>query len=239
MTSNADFYNESYKQHNFFSYQNWLYAPYVSGLIAFSGLDKGSSLLDVGCGQGFFSYQFRKHGMKVHGIDISEAGIRMANKFYGDLGITFAVSDVQTATFPEQFDCVFVRSCSLYNTNAFSSQNEVTDNLLRHLKAGGTFIFVYNSNFSSKLSPKWRYHSLEEARRHFSKYSNAEVFFLNKLTTYLLRVHSFTSLVTRFNSLLSKVTGMGGEIVCVMKDPTTTPSGPTKSWSGKSFTACF
>ncbi len=216
---NADFYNESYKRQNYFCYQNWLYAPYISSLIAFSGLRKEASVLDVGCGQGFFSYRFSQHGMKVHGIDISETGIHTAENLYGRFGIAFAVADIQTVKFPEQFDCIFVRSCSLYNTDTFSFQNEVTDNLLRHLKVGGTFIFVYNSNFSSKPSPKWRYHSLEDVRRHFARYPNAEVFFLNKLTTYLLRTHSLTRFVTRFNILVSKVSGMGGELVCVLQKP--------------------
>ncbi len=219
---NPDFYNESYKRRNYFCYQSWLYAPYIASLIAFCGLEKGASVLDVGCGQGFFSYWFSEHAMKVHGIDISETGIRMAENLYGRFGIAFAVSDIQTATFPEKFDCIFVRSCSLYNTDVFSSQNEVTDNLLRHLKVGGTFIFAYNSNFSARPSPTWRYHSLEDVQRHFGKYPNAEVFFLKKMTTYFLRAYSFTAFATRFNVLLSKVSGMGGELVCVLKKPNCT-----------------
>jgi SAM-dependent methyltransferase len=216
-TAKADFYNERYKRRNYFSYQSWIYAPYISSLIAFCGLRHGASLLDVGCGQGFFSYRFRKHGMKVHGIDISETGISAAKSLYGRFGITFAVSDIRTATFPEQFDCIFVRSCSLYNTDVFSFKTEVTDNLLRHLTIGGTLIFAYNSNFSSRLSPTWRYHTLEDVQQHFSSHPTAEAFFLNKLTTCLLRTYSFTPFVTRFNSLLSKITGIGGELVCVLR----------------------
>lgn len=221
-TVNPDFYNESYRRRNYFCYQSWLYAPYVSSLVAFCGLKKGASILDVGCGQGFFSYWFSEHAMKVHGIDISETGIRMAENLYGRFGITFTVSDIQTATFPEQFDCIFVRSCSLYNTDVFSCENGITDNLLRHLKVGGIFIFAYNSNFSSRLSPKWRYHSLEDVRQHFNDYPNAEIFFLNKVTTCILRKYSLNLFVTRFNILLSRVSGMGGELVCVLKKPSRT-----------------
>jgi len=218
-TKKADFYNESYARQNYFRYAAWIYVPYVSSLIAFCGLKKGDSILDVGCGQGFFSYLFRKHGMQVHGIDISETGIRVAENLYGGLGITFSVADVQTATFPKPFDCIFVRSCSLHNSDAFPRQKEVTGGFLRHLKSGGTFIFAYNSNFSSKASPTWRYHSLEDVQQHFSSYPNAEIFFLNKMTTFLLRRHSFAPSVTRLNILLSKVSGMGGDLICILRKP--------------------
>jgi SAM-dependent methyltransferase len=215
-TGTVDFYNESYQRRNHFHYRRWLYAPYVSSLIAFCGLKKGASVLDVGCGQGFFSYLFNRHGMKVHGIDMSETGIRTAGSLYGRFGITFAVADIQIAEFPKQFDCIFVRSCSMYNTDSFPLRKDVTENLLRHLKAGGTFIFAYNSNLSSKMSP-WRYHSIEDVRQHFSGCCSANIFFLNKMTTYLFRRYSFSPFVTRLNIALSKVTGMGGELICAFK----------------------
>ena len=221
----ADFYNETYRRPNYFHYQSWLYEPYVSGLVKLCGLKKGSSVLDVGCGQGFFSYLFDKSGMRVHGIDLSETGIREAQELYGHLGITFAVSDIQTAKFPEQFDCMFVRSCSLYNTHDFPHQNEVTHGLLRYLKAGGSFIFAYNSNLSSKKSPTWRYHSIEDVRRHFNGYSDQRVFFLNKITTYLLRTYSFTPFAKWCNVFLSKTFGLGGDVICILRKPQADETG--------------
>ncbi len=215
----ADFYDETYKRQNYFRYPIWVYAPYVSSLIEFCGLKKGASVLDVGCGQGFFSYLFSKQGMKVHGVDVSETGIRAAKNLYGRLGITFSVADIRTSTFPEQFDCVFARSCSLYNTDAFPAQMDVTRNFLRHLKSSGTFIFAYNSNFSSKPSPKWRYHSLEDVKQHFSSYHSAQIFFLNKIVTFLLRKYSFNAFLTRINILLSRASGMGGDLICILREP--------------------
>jgi SAM-dependent methyltransferase len=215
----AEFYDQSYQQENYFPYQSWLYEPFISSLVAFCGLKKGASILDVGCGQGFFSYLFSKQGMKVCGIDISETGVRKANNSYGRLGISFAVSDIRTATFSEPFDCIFVRSCSLYNTDDFRVKSEITDRMLRHLKPTGTFIFVYNSNCSSKPSPTWRYHSLDDVREHFGIYANVQIFFLTKITACLLRRHSMCRLVTLINIFLSKVSGIGGEIVCILKTP--------------------
>jgi SAM-dependent methyltransferase len=215
----ADFYNEAYKRQHYFRYSDRTYAPYVSSLIAFSGLRKGQSVLDVGCGQGFFSYVFSKCGMKVHGIDVSETGVRAARDLYGGPRVTFSVAEAQTATFSEQFDCVFVRSCSLYNSESFISQKGVTQNLLRYLKPDGTFIFAYNSNFSSKPSPQWRYHSLSDVQQHFSDFPDPKIFFANRMTIFLLRKYSFTSSATRLNILLSKVTGLGGDLICILRKP--------------------
>jgi SAM-dependent methyltransferase len=213
----ADFYNEAYKKRNYFQYSTWLYAPYISSLIAFCGLRQGASILDVGCGQGLFSYLFSRFGMKVHGIDSSEAGVRAAENLYGRFGAMFSVADAQCATFSVPFDCIFVRSCSLYNKETFAFQKEVTQNLLKHLKNQGIFIFAYNSNFSSKASPKWRYHSLADVKQHFSDYLDAKFFFVNKLTLYFLRGYAFMPTITSANILLSKIAGIGGDLVCVFK----------------------
>ncbi len=224
----ADFYDKSYQKENFFQYKAWLYSAYISSLIAFCGLNKGDSILDVGCGQGFFSYLFARRGMKVRGIDVSETGIRKAETSYSRLGISFAVSDIQTATFSGQFDCIFVRSCSLYNTKEFPFQTDLTDRILNHLKPGGTFIFVYNSTFSSKRSTTWRYHSLDDVRKHFSKYSGAQIFFVSRLATYVLRQYSLSPFVTRRSVLLSKLSGTGGDIICILRKAHSNKSAATE-----------
>jgi len=215
----ARHYDVKYRDANYFQYRRWLHAPYVSSLIRVCGLPEGSSVLDVGCGQGFFSYLFHTHGMKVTGIDVSETGIRTAERLYGRSGITFTVADVRTAVLPERFDCLFVRSCSLYNTAGFSADDETTRELLRHVKPNGTFIFAYNSNFSSRPSPTWRYHSLADVRAHFGRYPGARIFFSTRLDTWLLRSYALRPLVTRLNVLVSGISGMGGDLVCILNNP--------------------
>lgn len=219
----AAHYNFQYSKQNYFGYSEWMYDQYISSLILACGLKKGSSVLDVGCGQGFFSYLFRKHGMNVYGIDISEVGIGMAKKMYSQSGINFAVGDIETVVFPEQFDCVFVRSCSLYNRADFSENDEVTHKLLRHVRPSGILMFLYNSNFSSRRSDSWRFHTWNEMKKHFSVYHDAYFFFSIKIDTFVLGRYAFAGLVTRINLLLSKVTGMGGDLVCFLRKPTLKP----------------
>jgi SAM-dependent methyltransferase len=215
----ARHYDAKYRDANYFGYRRRLYAPYVSTLIRACGLPAGASVLDVGCGQGFFSYLFRTRGMRVTGVDVSETGIRTAERLYGPHGITFTVADVRTARFPARFDCVFVRSCSLHNTGTFPADDATTRALLGHVKPGGAFIFAYNSNFSSKPSPTWRYHSLADVRAHFSRYPDARVFFSTRVDTWLLGRFALTPLVTRVNVIASRLSGIGGDLVCILRAP--------------------
>jgi SAM-dependent methyltransferase len=210
-------YNLKYLDLNYFQYSERIYSPYVLSLIKSCGLEQGSRVLDIGCGQGFFSYLFSKYGMKVSGIDLSESGISAAKNMYGHLGISFAVADIETVTFPEQFDCIFVRSCSLYNNEGFPRNDGVTSKLLRYLRPSGLFIFLYNSNFSSKQSKTWRYHSWSDLKWHFRKYQNAKFYFSIKIDACLLRKYAFSWPITRINMFLSEAVGIGGDLICILR----------------------
>ena len=218
MPEKTVYYNIEYKEKNFFGYREWIYVPYIKGLIALTGLKRRSTILDVACGQGFFSYLFHKCSMRVYGIDTSEVGIRAAQSAYGSLGIKFVVGDAQAIPFSEKFDCVFTRSCSLYNTDDFPVRFQVTDRILHHVKEGGAFIFAYNTNFShSKKSESWRYHTLSHVKQHFYRYPNAKIFFTCRLDALLMREYAFNLLFTKLNMFLSKVLGLGGDLVCIVK----------------------
>lgn len=213
----AAHYNSQYEKENYFGYKEWMYDRYIASLIQTAGLKEGSTVLDVGCGQGFFSNLFRKHGMNVHGIDISEVGIREASKAYGQLGVNFSVADFETMNSSQQFDCVFVRSCSLYNRSDFSMNNDMTLKLLSHVRSLGVLIFVYNSNFSSKRSDSWRFHSWDDLVRHFHGCPNAKFFFSTKIDACLLGKYAVTSFVTKANIMLSKMLGVGGDLICILQ----------------------
>jgi SAM-dependent methyltransferase len=213
------YYDGKYKEPNYFRQSTWLFAPYISSLVSFVGLKPGSLVLDVGCGQGFLSNLFHESGMNVHGIDISETGVRIAQERYGAPGIKFEAADISTAMFPVKFDCIFVRSCSLHNTKEFAASNDVTSRLMNHLKPEGVLIFAYNTNFSSTSSPSFRCHSLRDVTEHFRDSSNCRIFFTTKADTIVLGKYAFKAFMTRINILLSKVCGIGGDIVCVLNKP--------------------
>jgi len=213
-----DLYDTCYKKRNYFGYREWIYRPYLKALLARANLRAGSSLLDVGCGQGFFSNLLSQCGMRVTGIDMSETGIRAARECYGSPDIEFLVADVNTISTGRTFDCVFTRSLSLYNTLNFATRREVTEALMKYVRPSGTFIFAYNTNLSaSKANSDWRYHTLEDARRHFSNYKGAKCFFTLKIETLSFGKYAFNALFSRVGAAVSSALGAGGELVCIVR----------------------
>jgi len=206
-------YNTNYSTPNYFGDKRWLYKPFVRALVSEAGLAPGASVLDAGCGQGFFSALIAEEGMDVLGVDLSEVGIEAARRAYGKLA-RFEVGDILQLPADRKFDCVFTRSCSLYNTMGFAEDTSVTDYLLRHVAQGGVLVFDYYTRLSARqISSTWRYHTLADAGSHFSRYDNARIRFSVRLETRLLGRHSFLPAMSSLSALLSRTTGIGGELV--------------------------
>jgi SAM-dependent methyltransferase len=211
-------YDKSYTTPNYFGDKRWLFRPFVKALIAEAGLSPGASVLDAACGQGFFAGLLAEQGMDVLGVDLSAVGIESAKRTYGQSGARFEVGDILQLPYDRKFDCVFIRSCSLYNTVEFAKDTAVTDRLLRYVKEGGVLIFDYYTRLSTgRHSSAWRYHSLAEVREHFSRYRGAQVCFSVRLESRLLGRLSFLSTMSTLSALASRTTGIGGELVAFVR----------------------
>jgi SAM-dependent methyltransferase len=218
VSNEREWYNKKYNKRNYFGSREWLYGPYISSLVSLSGLKAGFSVLDAGCGQGFFSYLFHRHGLKVCGIDLSETGIRAAQSLYGSLGIRFVVGDIRSIPLSMKFDCVFTRACSLYNSKDFIISQEITDRLLGYVREGGTFIFAYNTKLNPmQKSKSWMYHTLGDVQRHFSRYPLVKIYVVNRLDMVLIGKYALNLLFTRLNAFLSTVLGIGVEFICILR----------------------
>ena len=168
----------NYQRPNFFGHRSWLYRPYIKALARKAGLKDKDRVLDLGCGQGFFTSLFAELGHQAVGIDLSQAAISSASNEYRSTRTSFEVGDVLTLPYKSTFDCVYVRSCSLYNCVDLQARRAVTEVFMSYLKGGGALIFDHNS----KLSPRrrqttWRYHSLADVRNHFAVFPQAESYF--------------------------------------------------------------
>lgn len=76
---------------------------------------RGKSVLDVGCGTGFFTEFYLRHGARVTGLDIASTSIaRLAERFPA---ARFIQADVSEAPLPERYDVV----------NAFDVLYHITD----------------------------------------------------------------------------------------------------------------
>jgi SAM-dependent methyltransferase len=211
-------YDQKYGQANYFRYRRWLYRPFVKALIARAGLKPGDRLLDAGCGQGFFTRLFAEHAINAVGVDISVAGISVARRANRSFGAVFEAADVLGLKCANEFDCVFSRSCSLYNSKNFEVNHEITDRLLVYVRPGGILIFDYYSKLGGKkISKQWVYHSIVNVQNHFSRYRDAEVYFSLRFDAMLLGKLAFTRSVTHLSAQLSHWTGIGGELIALVR----------------------
>jgi len=212
-----NFYDRAYLKDNYFGHKYLLYRPFVRSLIAATGLKRGSEVLDAGCGQGFFSHLFAAEGMKVYGTDMSFVGLTAARRNFVSPSTRFFVSDVARIPSVHQFDCVFIRSCSLFNTDQIDRCVAPTSELLKNVKRDGMLIFVYNTNVSS-ASAGWRHHRLSEIRRFLERSCGPiDLYFINKVDTLVLGHWAFNAALTRMNEFMSAHTGLGGEAVAVYR----------------------
>lgn len=118
---------------------------YVRLLMANQGVTCGS-ILELGCGTGKHAELFALMGFSVHGIDMSQAMVKEANKRKSaDLAdlLHFETGDVRDYRVDRKFDVVV----SLFHVASYQTTNEdlsrMFDTASRHLKPGGIFIFDF------------------------------------------------------------------------------------------------
>jgi SAM-dependent methyltransferase len=211
-------YDKKYGSGTHFEYRDWLYQPFIDAIIAHAGLKAGDRVLDLGCGQGYFSGLFSGRGMRTTGVDLSGEAIRQATARYGSTGASFEIGDVCQLGFAEEMDGIFVRGCSLYNSVEFCRSPAITDRFLQYLKPGGILVFDYYTNLSRrKQSAVWRHHTLGETKAHFARHRDAQVYFTLRMDTRILGRHAFSRVNTVICSAVSRVTGLGGDLVVFLR----------------------
>lgn len=223
MTSNlksvADAYDKFYKESHHFRYPRWLYKPFVAAVLRDAGVAPGQRILDVGCGQGFFSALFAELGYCADGVDVSHEAVLSAQRGYPHLAERFAQGDVLNLDCGASYDAVFVRGLSSYNTSAFATSRATTDALLKYVRPGGVLIFSYCTKFKQpSKNDGWIHHDLSETVLHFSAYEEAQVCFSIRLEAVLLRVLA-GEILTRINMAVSRMFGIGGELIAIVRKP--------------------
>ncbi len=107
----------------------------------------GKSVLDLACGEGFYSREFMRRGAaRVVGVDNSPAMISLARSAEraGGAGVDYVLADVQALELGEQFDLVAAAFLLNYASSA-AELCEMCRAVARHLKPGCRFVTV-NSN---------------------------------------------------------------------------------------------
>lgn len=78
----------------------------VARLVELAELDKGSRVLDVGCGPGRHAHELARRGIEVVGVDISETFVALA-RADAPTGAEFTVGDARELVYEAEFDLVY------------------------------------------------------------------------------------------------------------------------------------
>jgi SAM-dependent methyltransferase len=106
----------------------------------------GKAVLDLACGEGYYTRVLRRRGAaRVVGVDLSRGMIELAQaqEARAPLGIEYRIGDARTLDLPEQFDLAF----AAYLLNYAHTAEELTQMcraVARSLRPGGRFVTVNN-----------------------------------------------------------------------------------------------
>jgi ubiquinone/menaquinone biosynthesis C-methylase UbiE len=107
----------------------------------------GKAVLDLACGEGYYTRSVKRHGAaRAVGVDLSAGMIKLAKEeeARSPLGIGYQVGDARDVNFPETFDLVVAG----YLLNYASTKEELLQMcraISRSLKPGSRFLTVNNN----------------------------------------------------------------------------------------------
>lgn len=104
----------------------------------------GSSILDIGCGDGALIAWLAQGGYRAKGIDFAAAAIARANALHQHENLSYAVVDIcQPLVNSETFDCLFERGCLHGLPDGYIAQ--YAKNVRTYLKPGGKFLLLHKT----------------------------------------------------------------------------------------------
>lgn len=114
---------------------------WVEAILGRWQLAQGSAVLDLACGRGRHAFFFAEAGMRVTGVDISEASINEARETVP--GAEFAVHDMREPFRPATFDAVCCLFTSLGYFEDLEDDRAVFRAVLAALRPGGRFVLDF------------------------------------------------------------------------------------------------
>lgn len=126
-------------------------AQEVDFLVGELGLERGMRVLDVGCGPGRHAHELARRGLEVHGIDISQRFVDLANE-HAPPGATFERLDARDLHFEEEFDLVICLCQGAFGLMTANGDDEkVLAGMCRALRPGGRLaLSAFNAYFAVK-----------------------------------------------------------------------------------------
>jgi ubiquinone/menaquinone biosynthesis C-methylase UbiE len=111
-------------------------------------LQPGQRVLDVGCGPGRHAHALAARGIHVHGIDIAQRFVDLANE-HARAGATFERADARSLRFDGEFDAAISLCQGAFGLVGPGADLDVLDGMRRALRPGGrTAVSAFSSYFS-------------------------------------------------------------------------------------------
>jgi ubiquinone/menaquinone biosynthesis C-methylase UbiE len=129
----------------------------------------GKSVLDLACGEGFYTRLYKLKGAaEVIGIDLSEEMIVLAKETEKSdpLGVTYLVGDAMQLDLGRQFDLISASYLLNYAENESQLQTMCTV-IAKHLKPGGRFVTINNNPECKHPEMSMRKYGFERIQKGF------------------------------------------------------------------------
>ncbi|MDQ7814804.1 MAG: class I SAM-dependent methyltransferase [Patescibacteria group bacterium] len=140
------------------TYQNTVILP---NLIRLMDIKKGEKVLDLACGQGFFSKEFAKQGAKVTGVDAAPELIDIANSTNLVPGVSYEVSAAHELDFLDQAS--FDKAVIVLAIQNMHNPHEVLAACARVLKKqGSAYLVINHPAYRVPKASSWGYDEQEQ-----------------------------------------------------------------------------
>jgi SAM-dependent methyltransferase len=199
-----DYYSDQTLEHPYFYHHAGREGAFLDSLIAKYWIERGSKLIDMGCGNGFHANLFQKRGLQVTGVDMSGKAIEYCRKRYGS-DCEWLCQDAFNVGRDGQFDYAFCFWFMYFN--AFDAPQEGADaarRLMTPLKSGGKLFFIWHSDLTAIRLPPDRFsvmnYTIPQLKAFFPGYE-LEAFAVDSpaITCRLLGRYSYNKYVTRLS----------------------------------------
>ncbi len=161
MTTNYDPIAEQYKRSK---QMPWRTFVECYTLMQLAGDANGLAVLDVACGEGFYTRMIRQQGAdRVTGVDLSQGMITLAQQQedVNQQGIAYIVGDARELPVQDEYDLAIAAYLLNYARTREELQS-MCDGIARALKPGGRFVTVNSSPaFHFPTSPSFRQFGFE------------------------------------------------------------------------------
>jgi SAM-dependent methyltransferase len=137
--------------------------PIVAFLVDLAG---DGAALEFGVGTGRIALPLARRGVRVHGIDLSEAMVTRLRAKPGAEQVTVTVADFATTTVEDSFSLVYLVANTIMNLTTQDEQVACFQNAAAHLEPGGCFVVEVLVPGLRRLPPGETFQPFDVSPRH-------------------------------------------------------------------------